>query len=138
MTIENFIDCLEGVKRTGTDRWIARCPAHDDKSPSLAIRELDDGRILIKCFAECSTYEIVSAVGLELSDLFPAKEIGVAKPTRRPFTADDALRCLAFEGMLLVIASRDLADGKPLSEKDHARLLVAVARICEAERLCHA
>jgi len=27
---------LDGVKRTGPDRWIARCPAHDDKRPSLA------------------------------------------------------------------------------------------------------
>lgn len=138
MTAENLIARLEGAKRTGADRWIARCPAHDDKSPSLSIREVDDGRILIKCFAECSTYEIVSAVGLELSDLFPAKQIHHAKPIRRPFTADDALRCLALEGMHLVVASRDLADGKPLTEIDHARLLVAVARISEAERLCHA
>ena len=138
MSADNLIARLEGVKRTGADRWIARCPAHDDKHPSMNIREKDDGLILIRCFAECSSYEIVSAVGLELSDLFPARENHYAKRERRPFTADDALRCLAFEGTLLVIASRDLADGKPLREKDHARLLVAVARICEAERLCHA
>lgn len=138
MSIENLIARLEGVRRTGADRWIARCPAHDDKSPSLSIREMDDGRILIRCFAECSAHEIVSAIGLELSDLFPAKEIHYARAIRRPFTADDALRCLVFEGVFLLIVSRDLATGKPLSEKERARLLVAVARIAEAERLCHA
>lgn len=138
MAIENLLSRLEGVRNTGAGRWISRCPAHDDKSPSLSIREIDDGRVLIHCFAECDVSQIVSAVGLELSDLFPAKPIHDAKPIRRPFTADDALRCLAFESTLLVIASRDLADGKMLSEQEHARLLVAVARIAEAERLCHA
>ena len=138
MTIENFLSRLEGVRQTQPDRWIARCPAHDDKSPSLSIREIDDGRVLIHCFAECDISQIVSAAGLELSDLFPAKPVHHAMPIRRPFSADDALRCLAFEGTLLVIASRDLADGKPLSEKEHARLLVSAARISEAARLCHA
>ena len=138
MAVENLITRLEGVRNTGAGRWIARCPTHDDKSPSLSIREIDDGRVLIHCFAECDVSQIVSAVGLELSDLFPAKSVHQAKPIRRPFSADDALRCLVFEGVLLVIASRDLANGKPLTEKDHARLLVAVARISEAERLCHA
>ena len=138
MAIENLLSRLEGVRNTGAGRWISRCPAHDDKSPSLSIREIDDGRVLIHCFAECDISQIVSEVGLELSDLFPAKPIHDAKPIRRPFSADDALRCLSFEGTLLVIAARDLADGKALSEQDHARLLVAVARIAEAERLCHA
>ena len=45
-----LLDRLEAVRETGSSRWIARCPAHDDSSPSLAVRELDDGRILLHDF----------------------------------------------------------------------------------------
>jgi DNA primase len=48
MSAEALLAHLDKVRRTGAGRWIARCPAHDDKSPSLAIRELDDGRTLIR------------------------------------------------------------------------------------------
>jgi len=47
MTAERLLAKLEGVRRTRVDRWIARRPAHDDRRPSLAIRELEDGRILL-------------------------------------------------------------------------------------------
>lgn len=47
--VNRLLDPLEKVKKTGTDRWIARCPAHADKSPSLSIRYADD-RILLHCF----------------------------------------------------------------------------------------
>lgn len=60
---------LDGVKPTGSDRWIAKCPAHDDRSPSLSIRDTGD-RVLIHCHASCSAIDIVAAVGLELRDLY--------------------------------------------------------------------
>ena len=54
MTAATFLDRLDGVKRTGAGRWLARCPAHDDKRASLAVRELDDGRVLVHDFAGCA------------------------------------------------------------------------------------
>jgi len=137
MTVDNLISRLTGVKKTGANRWLARCPAHPDQLPSLSIRELDDGRVLLHDFAGCSVDEIVAAVGMEPSDLFPPREIQHAKAERRPFTADDALRCLSFEATLLVIASNDLRNGKALSDQDHARLVVAAGRIAAAERFCY-
>lgn len=56
--------------RMNGGRWIACCPAHDDRSPSLSIREGRDGRVLLKCFAGCSTGAIAEALGLKLRDLF--------------------------------------------------------------------
>jgi 5S rRNA maturation endonuclease (ribonuclease M5) len=50
--------------------WQAKCPAHEDHTPSLSISEGHDGRILLKCFAGCPTESIVAALGLELRDLF--------------------------------------------------------------------
>jgi len=60
--------------RTGITWRAARMgvlPAHDDQNPSLDVRELADGRLLIICRAGCGSADIVDAVGLELSDLFP-------------------------------------------------------------------
>jgi len=71
MTAEVLLSRLEQVKQTGKDRWLARCPAHPDKHPSLNIRETPDGKVLIKCFTGCGAADVVAAVGLELSDLFP-------------------------------------------------------------------
>ena len=73
MSVAVLVDRLDKVKDKGRDEFIACCPAHEDKSPSLTIKELPDGRILIHCFAGCSPLEIVNAVGLTMGDLFPEK-----------------------------------------------------------------
>jgi hypothetical protein len=52
---ERLLDALEGVNGHGP-QWMARCPAHDDQEPSLSIKEGDDGKPVLHCFAGC-TYE---------------------------------------------------------------------------------
>lgn len=52
-------------------QWQARCPAHMDKSPSLTIKQDENGKILIHCFAGCGAGDIMDAIGMSLSDLFP-------------------------------------------------------------------
>lgn len=52
------------------DTWSAQCPAHDDRDPSLSIRMVDDGAVLLHCFAGCPNDEVVAALGLAFSDLF--------------------------------------------------------------------
>jgi hypothetical protein len=53
------------------DRHVdALCPAHADRSPSLSLDIGDDGRALLYCFAGCATRQIMSALGLQMSDLF--------------------------------------------------------------------
>ena len=126
MLADKIITLLEGVKTTGQDRWIARCPAHDDRSPSLAIKEVDD-RLLLHCFAGCETYEIVSALGMELSDLFPEKRESY-KPLSRPFPAADILRCLTSEITYLAVCASDLAKGEKLNQEDQERLLQSASR----------
>jgi len=128
MTAEALLLRLEKVRRTGAGRWIARCPVHHDKSPSLSIRELDDGRVLLHCFAGCSVHDVVAAVGLEMDTLFPDRPTG-KKPERRPFSAMDALRALAFEGTLVLLAAKDTSTGKVLSAGDIERLAIVVGRI---------
>ena len=52
--------------------WSARCPAHEDRRPSLSVSEGDDGRALVRCHAGCEFEQICEAVGLQPSDLMPA------------------------------------------------------------------
>ena len=68
---EKFIERLQVCRPSGKGKWIAQCPAHDDRSPSLSIKEAEDGRLLIKCFAGCEAGDVIRATGLEIGDLFP-------------------------------------------------------------------
>ena len=127
MLADKIITRLDGVKNRGQDRWLARCPAHEDKSPSLAIREVDD-KLLLFCHAGCSAYEVVSAVGLELSDLYPEKINTGNKPLLRPFPAADILRCLSSEITFLAVCASSLARGEKLNQEDQDRLLQSASR----------
>src|SRR5437867_2929190 len=74
--VENLVQRLN-AKRSGTG-WMAKCPAHEDKTPSLSIGEGSDGRALLKCFAGCETSSVLAALNMKPQDLFPAK---VSVPT---------------------------------------------------------
>lgn len=126
-SINDLINRLHKVKQTGQGRYIACCPAHNDKHPSLAIRD-DEGKILLRCFAGCSAFEIVSSIGLELADLFPESN-EYSRPSKNPFPAADILRCIQSEAMIVAIAACDIARGLMLSDSDKKRILLAASRI---------
>ena len=117
---------LDGVKRTGQGKWVALCPAHGDRHPSLAVRETDDGVLLIHCFGGCDTEAVLGALGLDLSDLFPPKGSDSRKPDRRPFNASDLLHLAAWESLIAALVTSDIAQGKTA---DRDRLLVSAARL---------
>jgi predicted protein tyrosine phosphatase len=129
MDVEALLSRLSGLRKAGADKWQAKCPAHDDRSPSLAIRQLDDGRILIHCFAGCGASDVVAAVGLEVSDLFPER-LGEFKRVRHPFSAADALRALRRESGIVAMAAADVAEGKPIDDQE--RIALAAERIADA------
>ena len=133
MSATQLLDRLKGSRNTGPARWISRCPAHEDRSPSLAIRELDDGTVLIKCFAGCAATDVVAAVGLELRDLFPMQSTEHRrKPSRAWLDARDVLACLATEGQILAIAASDVAQGLTFSVYDADRVAKAAGRVRKA------
>jgi hypothetical protein len=61
MSIERVLPQLGKVSRSGNGGWMALCPAHDDRKPSLRIRELDDSRTLLHSFAGCSIHEVMKS-----------------------------------------------------------------------------
>ena len=136
--LETLLSRLKKVKGR-RDSWTACCPAHEDRSPSLAIRIVDDGRILLHCFANCAVQDIVGAVGMDLTDLFPPDEKrqfydDPMKPIKPAFFATDLMRIIHFESTILQIAAFDVSEGKELSEVDRQRVKVAHERITEAMR----
>lgn len=128
---EKLLSRLKGVKRSGPSKWSAKCPSHDDKRASLAIKEADDGRILVHCFAGCSISEVVGAIGLELSELFPERPISgdFKQGERRPWAAADVLRAVGFESLVVAVAAGNLAQGVELSAEDRQRLMLAAERL---------
>ncbi len=124
---DKLLSRLDGVKQTGPGKWLARCPAHDDRSPSLAVKLADDGRLLVHCFAGCDLESVVAAVGLTLSDLFPAKlpdptyDRGKRLPVPR-FRADELVSLAAFECGVAAIIIEDFLAGKELDAATVQRL----------------
>src|SRR5262249_39976339 len=73
MTTDTILGRLKDVKRVASG-WSARCPAHDDRRPSLSIIVGAEGRTVVHCHAGCSPGEIVEALGIRLADLFGEPE----------------------------------------------------------------
>lgn len=130
---ETLLPRLDGVKQTGPDRWIASCPAHADRHPSLSIRELPDGRVLIHDFGGCSAADVVAAVGLSLADLFekPLETLAPLRPRER-WDRGDVWKLLVHEAGIAAIAAADAAAGRPVSDADADRAGLAADRLADA------
>lgn len=74
---------LHDVKAAGQGKYLALCPAHDDKRHSLSVTTGKDGRVLLNCHAGCAFAAIVGAMGITQSDTFadaPRSQPGAVAP----------------------------------------------------------
>ena len=65
--VESVLAALRGAgcsPKPKGDGYSVRCPAHDDRTPSLSIGEGEDGRALLTCHAGCCLGDVLSALGL--------------------------------------------------------------------------
>lgn len=137
MGADKLLSRLHRVKKTGPGKWMASCPTREDRSPSLAIRELDDGTVLLHDFGGDDVEAILGAVGLSFDDLYPDKPGHFAKPTRRPFNASDVLSLVAHESTVAVVVISDVVNGVPVGDADFERLLMAGQRLGHAAMVCN-
>jgi putative DNA primase/helicase len=120
---------LKNVRGRG-GAWTARCPAHEDRSPSLSIKEGHGGRVLLRCHAGCTTEAIVAALGLTMADLFPAE----LRAERTSGPADARVErapghdngALAPRGQPVLVQTYDYTD-------EHGTLLFQACRMREAD-----
>jgi len=135
MSAAQLLKRLHGARATGPGRWIAKCPAHKDRSPSLSLRELDDGRVLLHDFGGCDAAAVVSALGLELKDLFPERPAEHRGPSTPRIPAADVLIALDHETHVVAIVAADVLEHREVDPPTWARLAQAVHRIGDARAL---
>lgn len=129
MTADTLISRLDRPKKIGRDRWLARCPAHEDRRPSLSIRELNDGRTLVHCFGGCDVESVLGALGLDFADLFPEKPIDHAPRVKKPYSVRDVVHALRFELTVAFVLLADLAADRPIDSAARERAGAAAKRI---------
>ena len=116
--IDKLISRLEKCRTGGTGKWMACCPAHDDKTPSLSIKQLECGKILLHCFAGCGADEISIALNLDWSDLCSDDWTPVDRP-REP----------ALDATIVIIARDNISRGIQLSDADMRKYRKAMRRL---------
>ena len=136
MSVTTVLNRLKKVKNTGPGKWIACCPVHEDKSPSLAIKGLEDGRVLLHCFGcGASAVEIIESLGIDVSEIFPPSETKNYPQLKHPFNALDVLYCLVNEATIIEIYAGDLILGREFTRDDYIKLNLARDRIRDALHL---
>lgn len=60
MSAEEIAQALGGRKVGGS--WRVCCPMHDDRTPSLSVRDANDGKVLVHCYAGCGQEEVIDAL----------------------------------------------------------------------------
>src|SRR5947209_4356302 len=91
MTAEAIAKALGG-RRVGV-AWIARCPAHDDRKPSLSIRDNNDGKVLVRCHAGCDQTQVVEELrsrGLWHGKILPTDSYSPIKSCCAPLAESES------------------------------------------------
>jgi putative DNA primase/helicase len=79
MTAQTIAEALSG--RKAGSGWTARCPAHEDRTPSLSIRDSDDGKVLVRCHSGCDQERVIAALrARNLWTGFRLKSLRAARP----------------------------------------------------------
>ena len=121
MYIEDLLNRFDGVRETGGGQYSCRCPAHEDKSNSLGIKQGDGDRIMMNCFAGCQTQDILSAVGLTFKDILPTNDYN-KEVKEKGFNQYSVLKMIRDEVLIIGLASVDIKKGKALDDKEHDRV----------------
>tara|TARA_R110000803_G_scaffold30935_3_gene69406 strand:+ start:722 stop:1114 length:393 start_codon:yes stop_codon:yes gene_type:complete len=123
MSVEAILMMLDGVKANGKSKWVALCPVHSEKNPSMGIKECSDGTVLINCFACGATgVEVVESIGVGVSELFPPDSIRPAGPTR------DQRATIETDKVIMIIYEADKRGGREQSLSDYRRYKLARER----------
>ena len=87
-TIADALSCgkcgCECHRPSATGSRITHCPTHDDEHPSLSIKDLTSGEVLLHCFAGCPPKAIIAT--LQQMRLWPANGRTMVHPAVRPAT----------------------------------------------------
>ena len=137
-----LISRLHRVQQHGNG-YRADCPSGHSSRGALSLSEADDGRVMLHCFAGCSASEVVAALGLSLSDLFPKRQSRNLPPLERARLREltsiaawrAALGVLSREGTVVEVAATMIERHESLAPDDIARIRLATQRIHSAREV---
>jgi len=142
---QQLLSRLEGVITTGKG-WRAMCPACGGKSRKLSVAEGDNGTLLVTCFSCHDTPAVLSAVGLQMGDLFQRRDLRTMTPGERSQLRQSALlprwrvavEVLSHEATVLLIAASKLGDGGSLDDAELTRMRMAALNVFDAKEVLDA
>ncbi len=114
--IERVLARLDKVKKSGKG-WIACCPAHEDRSPSMVVSEID-GKIIFNCFAGCTFSEICGALGMEEKDMFPEPVTKFQHTSGVTYLTQKQLEEIDLQCWFCAVFYSDLQARKPINSQD--------------------
>lgn len=129
MPIDILLPRLGRVSETGNSCWSASCPTpahkHGDRSRGLSIKQTEDRRVLLHCYAGCDVKGIVSALGLSLSDLFPKSgNFGKSYVLNQ-----NCIQAAQIESWVIWILVERISNGKSLTLKEKGSFRKSVKRL---------
>jgi hypothetical protein len=121
------------------------CAACGTSSPKVAVNEADNGSVLLHAFCGHTPAEVLSALGLQLADLFPRRDLRSMTPAERSQLRQmtlltrwrAALDVLCHETTVLLIAASRIGDGVPLDDTELTRMRVAALKVFDAQEVLH-
>lgn len=132
--IQKILNSCSGVRKTGEGSWVAKCPGHEDKHPSLSIRLTEDGMVLLKCWSGCLTADVMGGMGMTLADLYDRPSDPGGGRSRRVPDVPWKMICKKYMhgAAVLQAALKTLADGENISQKDRDMLGAVSSNLFEA------
>jgi hypothetical protein len=129
----------EGAREVAPGRWRACCPAHGGKNRgTLAVSEGDVGQVLMHCFAGCEFGAVVRSMGLQASDLYPARPQAPGSGSSglgHPFVAQQVFEALRFEAQVVYLIGSEMQARRAINESEFRRLGTALGRINDVARV---
>ena len=136
--MRNLLNALSshGLKQIRENKFMCRCPAHEDRSPSLTVTVQPNEKTLVHCFAGCRTEEIINTLGLQMGDLFPSDGFNKAGYKQEKTEAFHRSQFMS-DYVLIALADSDSKKGKPFSAANKTAARDAINRINKYEFDAH-
>ena len=140
--IADILPKLEKVKAgRGRGQWLACCPAHQDREPSLALKELSDGMVMLHCWSGCDAREIVNAIGLDMRSLYPPMQESIqgrnVKQAMPSWKRQQFVDLFNFERLVANIFRADVRRNHFNQGDDLNRFFVACERMRRVQGVLH-
>lgn len=134
MALEQLLRKLDNVRQVGPGKFVACCPAHEDRTASLSIRTEQDGRVLVHCFAGCPTADVIARIDVDWDVLFADTLQGLhaKKGIRHPFVGSDAVAALHLCCLQACQFCKKMAAGGRLTPLEISRLHLIADRLSAA------